>query len=270
MNVLNDSKYLGLTIDNKLNFNVHVGKIANKISKTIGVMYKLRKLAPDYVLLQLYYTLIYPYLIYANLVWGGTHEVYLKGLKLLQKKVVRIICNSDYLAHTDPLFFSLNILKISDIHTYLLAIYAFKSINSFQSHQHSYNTRNRDDLVPAFQRISLTQNAISYSVPSVWNSLPLYIRKSSSLSIFKRELKFYLLRTYCNIWYLLCFLEDTCMFKILIVLIFMYKLQFLFLSLPAGLFLCACLRASEWLVWCFSAAFDHIYLNCFILFWTLF
>ena len=34
----------------------------------------------------IYYTLIYPYLIYCNLVWGGAASVHLNKLLLLQKK----------------------------------------------------------------------------------------------------------------------------------------------------------------------------------------
>ena len=37
------------------------------------------------------------------------------GLKLLQKKVVRIITNSNYLAHSEPIFKTLNLLKLEDI-----------------------------------------------------------------------------------------------------------------------------------------------------------
>ena len=36
-----------------------------------------------------------------------------------------------FLAHTDPLFFSLNILKLHDIFTYSLCIYVFKNLNQF-------------------------------------------------------------------------------------------------------------------------------------------
>jgi hypothetical protein len=87
-------KYLGLSIDNKLSFRFHVENISKKISKTVGIMYKLRPFVPDFVLLNLYY------LIYCNIIWGGTGDVHLGQLKLLQKKFVRIITNSQFLDHT--------------------------------------------------------------------------------------------------------------------------------------------------------------------------
>ena len=42
----------------------------------------------------------------------------LERVLLLQKKVIRIICNAPFLAHTDPLFFEHNILKIKDLYLF--------------------------------------------------------------------------------------------------------------------------------------------------------
>ena len=59
---------------------------------------------PEQVLLNLYYSFIYPYFIYANVIWGGACDSNLNCLRLLQNKVVRILTDSNYFAHTDPLF----------------------------------------------------------------------------------------------------------------------------------------------------------------------
>ena len=138
------------------------------------------------------------YLIYCNIIWGGTGDVHLGQLKLLQKKFVRLITNSQFLDHTDPLFLKTGILKIDDIHSYLLSIHAFKNISDYSSHLHTHDTRNKDGLVPQFQRLSLTQRSVSYTVPKVWNSLPDYIKQCSTLSIFKSELKRFLIAQYSD------------------------------------------------------------------------
>ena len=198
LNVCNSCKYLGLTIDNKLSFNAHIEVISKKISKTVGVMFKLRPFVPDNIMLNLYYGLVYPYLIYCNVIWGGTNYIHLRNLVLLQKKIVRIITNSDYLAHSDPLFVRTGILKINDIHTFLLAIHGFKFHNKYVTSSHEYNTRNRDNLLPAFQRLSSTQRSLSFTVPSTWNKLPSYIKEIRTLATFKVELKKYLISAYSN------------------------------------------------------------------------
>jgi len=106
-----ECKYLGVLIDDKLSFDKHIGYVCSKISKSIGMLYKLSPNVPDGVLLSLYNTLIYPYLVYCNVVRGGTCDCYLNRLLLLQKKIVRIITRSNYLDCTDPLFLRSSLKK---------------------------------------------------------------------------------------------------------------------------------------------------------------
>ena len=54
-------------------------------------MYKLRNYVSKKILLMIYYSLIYPFLIYAVPVWGTANKVHLKKIHILQKKVVRLI-----------------------------------------------------------------------------------------------------------------------------------------------------------------------------------
>ena len=56
--------FLGITINNKLNWNSHINKVTNKISKTVGILNKLRSFLPSDVLQTIYNTLILPHLIY--------------------------------------------------------------------------------------------------------------------------------------------------------------------------------------------------------------
>ena len=52
------------------------------------------------------------------------------SLHLLQKKALRIITNSDYLAHTEPLCKRLRILKISDMFSVALWKFYYKLMNN--------------------------------------------------------------------------------------------------------------------------------------------
>ena len=65
-------KYLGITIDTRLNFEEHIGIVAKKISRSVGVMCKLRNLLPPKALLVLYYSMIHPHLLYGITIWGNT------------------------------------------------------------------------------------------------------------------------------------------------------------------------------------------------------
>ena len=66
---------LGITINNKLNWNSHINKVTNKISKTVGILNKLRSFLPSGVLQTIYNTLVLPHMIYGILVWGRHTKV---------------------------------------------------------------------------------------------------------------------------------------------------------------------------------------------------
>ena len=79
------TKFLGIIIDEKLNWKDHILYISNKISKATGVIIKARMMGKR-ALLSLYYSLVYPYLTYCCQVWGATYLYNIEILNKLQKK----------------------------------------------------------------------------------------------------------------------------------------------------------------------------------------
>ena len=67
-------KYLGVLIDKNLSWKYHIDFIALKISKTIGIISRLRHFIPTPILLNIFRSLIYPYISYGLLVWGQASE----------------------------------------------------------------------------------------------------------------------------------------------------------------------------------------------------
>ena len=78
--------FLGVGIDRDLKFHFHIDSIANKISKSVGIFFKLRDVLPERSMISLYYSFIYPYLIYCNIAWGVIASTHLNRLYILQKK----------------------------------------------------------------------------------------------------------------------------------------------------------------------------------------
>ena len=66
LNVLGptSTKFLGIIVDDQLKWKQHIDYIKNKISKSIGIIYKARNYVNTHTLRNLYYTFVYPYLIY--------------------------------------------------------------------------------------------------------------------------------------------------------------------------------------------------------------
>ena len=82
-----NTKFLGVIIDNKLTWSDHIIYIKNKISKSIGIILKTRNFLTKNTLRNLYYTFVYPYLIYCVEIWGNTNDIHLDPLIKIQKKV---------------------------------------------------------------------------------------------------------------------------------------------------------------------------------------
>ena len=99
------SRFLGVEIGNRLKFSIHINHIAAKLSKTAGILYSIRQNVPRDILISLYCSLVYPYLCYGVLLLGDAADVLLNPLILVQKIIIRIISNAEFLAHTLPLSF---------------------------------------------------------------------------------------------------------------------------------------------------------------------
>ena len=84
-------KYLGVMIDDKLNWKYHISFVCSRISRNTGVFYKLCHFFSPIQLRQIYYNLIYPYLSYAIIAWGSAYKTHINKLQTKQNHVVRII-----------------------------------------------------------------------------------------------------------------------------------------------------------------------------------
>ena len=94
--------FLGVILHSHMMWNKHIDHISMKIARSIGILYCLRNVYPESVLITIYNTLILTHFHYCLLLWGSVVKEN-HSLRLLQKKALRIITNSDYLAHTEPL-----------------------------------------------------------------------------------------------------------------------------------------------------------------------
>lgn len=86
INFTSNQKFLGVFIDNRLNFAKHVNYISKKISRNTGILYRIKRFLPRTARIQFYYSFIYHYLSYSILVWGATYETHLRNLVVQQKE----------------------------------------------------------------------------------------------------------------------------------------------------------------------------------------
>ena len=188
-----------------MQWNAHINKVSNKISKTVGIMHRMKKFVNKSTLKLVYNALISPHLNYSLLCWGFS----IQRLHKIQKKAIRVICMSKYNAHTEPLFKSLNLLNVSDIfkintlkfvykyHKGLLPDY-FNGMFDFEETSHNYNTRHQNVRIPQPKRSS-NNNSLRYFVPNLLGNIPECITDklfTHSIQGFNQYVKKYLIEKY--------------------------------------------------------------------------
>ena len=205
INRVNGIKYLGVIIDHKLNWIKHIAYVKNKISKGVGILFRARHILCRRSLINLYYSFVYPYLIYCIEAWGSA--CHLRPLLLTQKKVIRVITFLPYLAHTDPIFKHLNILPLNKLFFSRIGIMMYKYSKGLlpevigemyrqNNAIHSHRTRSRDLL-------RVPQGTIHFVNVSarLWNVLVLKMDVYIVLSKFKYNLKVFLLHNEIELKY---------------------------------------------------------------------
>ena len=105
------TKFLGVIVDEKLNWKEHISRVRGKLSKGLAIMYKAKTRLNEKSLLTLYYALFLPYINYCLEIWGSTYVTNLQCISFLQKRAVRTICNKGFREHTNALFYKLKMVK---------------------------------------------------------------------------------------------------------------------------------------------------------------
>ena len=156
-------KYLGILIDPQFVNMEFKRQLSKKVSRSIGILFKLRHFVTTNNLLNIYHAIIYPFLLCGITIWGSTCKTILNPLYILQKKFVRLVTFNDTfpseyrsLSHTPPLFQKLNILNIFDIFKVQVGKLVCESLNCIgptkkiikftrASEVHMHNTRYSSD-----------------------------------------------------------------------------------------------------------------------------
>ena len=105
-------KYLGVFLDETLNFEYHLEKLYNKTFSEVGVLCKVRDCLDQKLALTLYKSLIIPHLDYCNTTYVCANKDSLVKPQLVQNKACRIILMAQSRDHIDDMYEDLNILNL--------------------------------------------------------------------------------------------------------------------------------------------------------------
>lgn len=186
-------------IDDGLKFSYHISSIAGRLSRSVGIMYRLSSFIPKKCLRMIYFSIFYYHFIYCIVNWGRGSAVCLNRIRSLQSRAIKLFS----VDQSTNLFRDNYLLTFNNIINYFTVLKFYKIIfinesNYFKNKvysllpAHHYNTRNNDFItfnVPHYNK-SLSQRFFLYNAVISFNLLPSCFKiKFSSLDAFKRQLK---------------------------------------------------------------------------------
>ena len=127
--------------------------------------------------MSLYYSMIYPYLLYGNLLWGNATATALWPIFRAQKRAIRLISNRRRRDSTSPIFNKFKMLKLPDIYTYSATIFMHNYFHEkLPTVFNNFFTRNLN------HHRHLTRSSMMYRTPLYKSKIGnIFIRKTGVL-----------------------------------------------------------------------------------------
>ena len=200
INLVYETQYLGVMIDNCLTWESHISAVQKKISRAIGLLKYARNFVQTDTLINSYRSITEPHFSYCCSVWGSCGASKLDVLQKLQNKAARIVTNSPFDASAAPLLQRLgwpSVQKLIDKETGYMV---YRSLNSLApqylsdlfvrlSEVHPRELRNSKTIlaIPIF-RTGNGQKSFAYRGANLWNSRDLDTEMAPSINAFKSKL----------------------------------------------------------------------------------
>ena len=124
----------------------------------------------------------------------------------MQKRAIRICGNSDYRAHTRPIFYQFKTLCLPDMVTFNSMVFMYKVFNNSLPNNllvyfkkvndcHEHNTRkNNVNFKIGFSRTTMKATSLCMKAPKMWNELCNSVKLCTSVQEFKHKYKILLLK----------------------------------------------------------------------------
>jgi hypothetical protein len=193
---------LGVTLDEELEWKNHIDIFYGKLSKFVGIFYKLRNKLPSFTLQTIYYAFFHPNILYGIEIYANTHFTYLEKLAKLNNKISRILQFKPLSKPIAELYLTHNTLPRMELHKMQLLILAHKYLFHrstlpeayseyfiANANIHNYNTRCKDDF--NFNSCRLSYGCIQCKAASLWNTLPVEFKNDISVNMFKKKLSLF-------------------------------------------------------------------------------
>ncbi len=197
------AKYLGVTLDENLNWEEHLRETNKAIIKTANAFKILKHPVPQTTKPLLYHAYIYSKIQYGIEVYGKASATTIKKVQIHQNRALKILFSKDYYTPTKLLYKELKVLLIQEIYKLSILKFVYKQQNYLlpeifydyftQNHKiHKHNTRQSDVLHIKQTSNQKGKNTTKYQGAVLWNSLPTKLIQAETTKNFSKILKQYL------------------------------------------------------------------------------
>lgn len=203
-----ETKFLGVMIDSKMNWEAHIKHVCKKISPKIGLLHKIKHLLTPSLMLKLYYAFIHTHLTYSVIAWGNADNKHIGKITVLQNRVIRL-ARTDKSQKTITLYKDNKCLTFRDIvkmqsnmfmfklkHNLLPTVCTKYIIDTNTTPGTTYSLRSVNSFKHGYARLKNTTRFIKYTGPKLWDQLPINLKSLNNFQTFKKSVKNVLISKY--------------------------------------------------------------------------
>ena len=189
-------KLLGVNIDSRLKFDIHISEICRKAGYKLNVLGRLSKTLDIDAKILLFRSFILSFFNYCPTVWHHCDYNSMKSMEKIQKRALRYIFN-DFNVSYSELCERANISMVYEQRILSIILQVYKSVNNispsymhdwFQIKSNGYVLRNNYLELPNCNSKKYGINSFRYQGAKLWNSIPYHLKQMSTITKFKKNL----------------------------------------------------------------------------------
>jgi len=205
--VINETKFLGITMDAQLTWSSHVNAINNNLKQYIGVLYKRKDFLTSTTRKMLYFALVHSKLVYGIEIYGTAKSSVLNPVRVSVNRILRILQNGNRHTQVKFLYENYTTLPIFQLFQYSVGNLMFKCLTDtcfsvslrnilvLSNNANRHYTRSSGTNSLFRSNVTSYLQSLSYLYCTIWNNICHDIRQATTLKKFKKLYKQHLLQT---------------------------------------------------------------------------
>lgn len=184
--------FLGIVIDHRLDWSVHVDTVSSKLSGYCYALSHIAQLVGVESALTAYHALVESRIRYGIIFWGNSTDSH--RVLILQKRLLRGMFKLSSKESCRAHFRNSQILTVFGLYVYEAVIFVLKNPSLFtcELREHEHYTRYRDDFKSQKMNFTYLQKNCLHTLVKIFNHIPQNLRKLPQ-RIMKSNLKKFLL-----------------------------------------------------------------------------